>query len=142
MYTEETTTKTIYVGTDKHLMALSNNLLTIEALNEKIEQGATISDNGTITDYVPPVEPEPEPSKPPAPEEPEPQPVVAVDTPVGDVPLENPSAEVPDPVIDETPQSSFSTLLTAVASVAIVGGVIVALVIVKRAKKKKEGGLT
>ena len=34
-------------------MALSKNLLTVETLNEKIEQDATISDDGTISNYVP-----------------------------------------------------------------------------------------
>ena len=33
LYTGETTTKTIYVGTDKYLLALSKNLLTVDALN-------------------------------------------------------------------------------------------------------------
>ncbi len=53
LYTGEATTKTIYVGADKYLMALSKNLLTVETLNEKIEQDATISDDGTISNYVP-----------------------------------------------------------------------------------------
>lgn len=51
LYTGETSTKTIYVGTDKYLLALSKNLLTVDALNEKIEQYTTINDDGTIADY-------------------------------------------------------------------------------------------
>ena len=74
LYTDETTTKTIYVGTGKYLLALSKNLLTVDALNEKIEQGAEISDDGIISDYVPP--------EPPAPGESEPEPVIIVDTPI------------------------------------------------------------
>lgn len=76
LYTGEITSKTIYVGIDKYLLALSKNLLTVDAVNEKIEQGATINDDGTIVDYIPPEEPElPEPLET---EQPETQPVVEI----------------------------------------------------------------
>jgi hypothetical protein len=48
-YTGDSTTKTIYVGTSKYLKALSKNKLTLDQLNEKLAQGAKVSDNGTIT---------------------------------------------------------------------------------------------
>lgn len=54
------------MGTDKYLLALSKNSLTVDALNEKIGQSAEISDDGTISDYVspepPPGELEPQPT--------------------------------------------------------------------------------
>ena len=131
LYTDETTTKTIYVGTSKYLLALSGNLLTVDTLNEKIEQGAEIGDDGIISDYVP--------SEPLAPEESESEPVVVVDTPIDNTPPENPSVVVPEPSTTETPQSGYSTLFIVVVSIVVIGGVCAVLVIVKRAKKKKEG---
>lgn len=131
LYTEETTTKTIYVGTDKYLLALSKNLLTVDALNEKIEQGAEISDDGIISDYIPPA--------PPAPEESESEPIVVVDTPIDNTPPEDPPVAIPEPTITETPQSGYSTLFVVVVLMVVIGGVCAALVIVKRVKKKKEG---
>lgn len=137
LYTGETMTKTIYVGTDKYLLALSKNLLTVDALNEKIEQYATINDDGTIADYIPPEEPElPEP---PITEKPETQPVVVVDTsPAEEVFPANP-ADVSEPMTDEAPQSSSSMLLIVVVLVAIAGGILVVGTTMKKAKEKKEG---
>lgn len=138
MYTGETTTKTIYVGTDKYLLALSKNLLTVDALNEKIEQYATINDDGTIADYIPPEEPElPEP---PITEEPETQPVVVVDTsPAEKVFPANP-ADVSEPMTDEAQQSSSSTLLIVVVLVAIAGGILVVGTTMKKGQGKERGG--
>lgn len=130
LYTDEKTTKTIYVGTDKYLLALSRNLLTVEDLNEKIAQGAEISDDGIISDYVPP--------EPPAPEESESEPVVVVDTPIDNTPPEEPPVAVPEPTTTETSQSGHSTLFVVIVLIVVIGGVCAALVIAKRAKKKKE----
>lgn len=137
LYTGETTAKMIYVGTDKYLLALSKNLLTVDALNEKIAQDAMINDDGTIADYIPPEGPElPEP---PITEEPETQPVVVVDsTPDNEVSPVDP-AGVSEPMTNETPQSGSSTLFIVIVLVSIVGGILVAGTIMKKAKKKKEG---
>lgn len=136
LYTGETTTKTIYVGTDKYFLALSKNLLTVDDLNEKIMQNATINDDGTIVDYVPPKESElPEP---PISEKSETQPVVVVDTtPDNEIFANNPTADLSAPVIDEVSQRSSSVLLVVVL-IVVVGGVLVVLAFMKRAKKKKE----
>ena len=48
LYTGETTTKTIYVGTEGVLRALSSTGMTLDELNAKIRDGATISDDGSI----------------------------------------------------------------------------------------------
>ena len=48
MYTGETTTKTIYVGSEGVLKALSSTGMTLDELNAKIREGATISDDGSI----------------------------------------------------------------------------------------------
>ena len=47
-YTNETTTKTIYVGTDPFLKALSLNGLTVNELESKLDDGYTISDEGKL----------------------------------------------------------------------------------------------
>jgi len=131
LYTGETTTKTVYVGTDKYLLALSKNSLTVEALNAKIAEDATINEDGTIANYTPP--------EPPAAEEPESQPVAVVESPVEEVSPGNPPVEVIEPVTEETPRSSSMVLPAAVGSVAVAGGALVVLAIVRKAKKKKEG---
>ena len=137
LYTGETTTKTVYVGTDKYHLALSKNLLTVDALNEKIGQDAMINDDGTIVDYIPPEEPElPEP---PITEEPETQPVVVVDTTPDDEVSPVDSAGVSEPMTNEASQSSSSTLFIVIVLVAIVGGILVVGTIMKKARKKKEG---
>ena len=48
LYTGETTTKTIYVGSEGVLKALSSTGMTLDELNAKIREGATISDDGSI----------------------------------------------------------------------------------------------
>lgn len=48
-YTGEETTKIIYVGTSKYLKALSKNKLTVDALNNKLKNGKTVSNDGTIS---------------------------------------------------------------------------------------------
>lgn len=55
LYTDETTTKTIYVGSQGYMRALSVNGFTVTELNSQIEQGGLIQDDGSI------LYPEPEP---------------------------------------------------------------------------------
>ena len=58
LYTGATTTKTLYVGTDKYFKALSKNNIKVEDLNSKITDGYTIDDDGTL--IAPVIETEPE----------------------------------------------------------------------------------
>lgn len=54
LYTKaEPTTKTIYVGDNKYIRALTSNKLTIKALNEQIAAGAVILEDGTIVSPTP-----------------------------------------------------------------------------------------
>ncbi len=69
LYTDQTTTKTIYVGTNSYLRALSASGMTVEELNEEIAKGSIIHEDGTIEAYVPPVEPPPVESPPEEPPE-------------------------------------------------------------------------
>lgn len=139
LYTGETTTKTVYVGTDKYFLALSKNNLSVEALNEKISQGATINDDGTIVDYIPDPEPEPvsEPeSEPPVSEKPDSQPIVSEDMPV-DTPTEAPAVETSAPVVDEAPQSNSLVLFVIALLVVVAVGAV--WVTMKKSKEKKAG---
>ena len=141
LYTDTApTTKTIYVGTDKYLLALSKNMLTVETLNEKIEQNATINDDGTIIDYVPEPEPESEQEvepEPIIPEEPESQPVTTVDiVPADPAPKpEDPAAENLIPDMDEAHQSN-PLMLPLIVLLAVAVGVIVWMFWRKNVKKK------
>lgn len=114
--TNETTTKTIYVGTDKYLLALSKNNLTVEKLNEKLAEGAIVNEDGTITGFTPEPTPAPTPGLTPTLEntpEPTPEP-----TPIN-TPIPTPPRGVDTTV---TIHSSMST-----ATVAILIGVILAI---------------
>mgnify|MGYP003289432670 CR=1 FL=1 len=58
-YTNVTTTKTVYVGTDPYLKALSKTGRSLSDINDKIQQGYLIEEDGSI--IVPKIEvPEPE----------------------------------------------------------------------------------
>ena len=49
LYTDaEPTTKTIYVGTDPYLIALSTTGMTVQELNEQIQLGYTVADDGSL----------------------------------------------------------------------------------------------
>ena len=48
LYTKETTTKTIYVGSAGYMNALSVNKISVAELNALVDQGAIINDDGTI----------------------------------------------------------------------------------------------
>lgn len=134
LYTGETTTKTIYVGADKYLLALSRNLLTVDALNEKIGQGAEISDDGIVSDYTPP--------EPPVSEEPEPQPTVIVSTPPEETSPVNPNVDinVSEPTANETPQNTPATLFIGALLAVVVSGELIAAAIIKKNRQKKRGG--
>lgn len=85
LYTGESTTKTIYVGSVGYMRALSVNRITVAELNALIDQGAIIADDGTINMPTPTPAPSEEPeastenaeapavdSEPPATESPKP----------------------------------------------------------------------
>lgn len=61
LYTDQHTTKTIYVGADSLLQALSSNGLSVKELNEQIADGAIIQEDGSMTYPVATPEPETEP---------------------------------------------------------------------------------
>lgn len=57
LYTDgEATVKTFYVGTNKYMIAMSQQGYTLEALNALIRDGATVEEDGTITLPPPPTE--------------------------------------------------------------------------------------
>lgn len=57
LYTDgEATVKTFYVGTNKYMIAMSQQGYTLEELNSLIRDGATVEEDGTITLPPPPTE--------------------------------------------------------------------------------------
>jgi len=62
LYTGESTTKKIYVGSTGFMRALSVNKITVEELNERVGQGGIVEVNGQITMPTPTPEPTPEPT--------------------------------------------------------------------------------
>lgn len=78
LYTGETTTKTIYVGANNYLRALSATGMSIAELNAEIEKGAIIHEDGTVE--VINISTEPKPTNPPEENETESVPPVKEET--------------------------------------------------------------
>ena len=129
LYTNQTTTKIIYVGTDSVLKAHVVTGLSIGDIESQLAVGASIADDGTLIpapdETLPPVEP----TEPPATAEPESTP-----TPSGTPVL---SAE-PTAEPAEKPKANFITWFIPVLSVVVMGGA-VALVIINRKQSKTAG---
>lgn len=124
LYTGETTTKTIYVGANSYLRALSATGMSIAALNAEIEKGAIIHEDGTVEVILPT---EPEPTNPPAETEPEPTPPITESTnnilSETEEPIVNVSADV-----DEGPRKmNAAPFVIGAIAVVIIASVFVAI---------------
>ncbi len=64
-FTNQTTTKVIYVGTDKVMKAHVVTGMTFNQIKQKLDQGYTISDDGTFVDPLPTATPTPIPTNTP-----------------------------------------------------------------------------
>ena len=106
LYTGETTTKTIYVGANSYLRALSATGMSIAELNAEIEKGAIVHEDGTVEVIAPT---EPESTVPPTDNEPETI-LPVTDEPVNDTPVESetPAVDVSDDV-DAEPKKMNAT---------------------------------
>lgn len=129
-YTGKMTTKTIYVGDNKYILALAKYNLSIEALNEKIAQGIIVEEDGTIADLTPEPVASLEPvevleSNAPVEVEPVVQPVEPTIAP------SNIASEDPDNA-EKAGGASFPILFAAIG-VLVAGG---ALALVKKGKKE------
>lgn len=118
-YTDQTTVKKIYVGTNKILRAYMANMasgLTIPEINEMVKDGATISDDGVIQ-LANTVEVDAEVSE----EETEP-------TPAQDV-----EEKVEEPVEKKSESKTMVIVIVGIIVLCLVGGIIV----LKNRKKKQ-----
>lgn len=85
LYTGENTTKTIYVGANSYLRALSATGMSIAELNAEIEKGAIVHEDGTVE--VMSTSTESEPTEPPVETEPE-STLPVTEEPIGENPVE------------------------------------------------------
>ena len=146
LYTGESTTKTIYVGSAGYMKALSVNQISVAQLNELISQGATIADDGTIS--MPTPEPEPAvsdevPEETPVPvstEEPAdeeiPRSVEATEKPAATPASNNDDVAVASEEATETQPSKSLVLPIAIGCVVVVA---VAYALIAKKKTDKEG---
>lgn len=134
LYTGENTTKTIYVGSNSYLRALSATEISIAELNTEIEKGAIVHEDGTIEV----MNTSTDPSAPPAETEPETTPAVT-EEPVGENPAEteNPVMDVSD-AADEEPQE-LNVIPFMVGAIVLV--IIVSIYIANKRKKAFEAKL-
>ena len=125
LYTDESTTKTIYVGSTGYMRALSVNKLTVAELNAQVEQGASIDEAGKLVMPTPTVEetPEPEPTEEIVSEKPEQS--------VSETP-------VPEETAEEDNSSDSESSGTPVIPVAVGGVAAVGIIAAVLSKKKKK----
>ena len=139
LYTGESTTKTIYVGSAGYMRALSVNKLSVAELNALVDQGAIIADDGSIS------MPTPSPAPSIAPETPDREDDNAAST-------ESEIPASPAPIVTEQPSSASvanndaqtneepatKTNRGSIVLPAVVGSVVVvAIAYALIAKKKK-----
>ena len=151
LYTDESTTKKIYVGSTDYMKALSLNKITVTELNDQISQGGVIEADGTITMPPPPTEPEttePETTEEPTTEEPttEPEETTPQESTTAEASekteestntAENPSEQIEttEPEDNANGTSKGAPIVPiALGSLAVVGGAAAAFL----AKKKKK----
>lgn len=118
LYTNQNTAKTIYVGSNRYLRALSASGMSIAELNGEIEKGAIIHEGGTIEGISTTIEPTQE-----EPQEPNESESIS---PVQEDNKETESEEIPDDVIPVDTQEELQSM----NSTAIVIGGIAAVIIV------------
>lgn len=129
LYTGETTTKTIYVGANSYLRALSATGMSIAELNAEIEKGAIIHEDGTVEVILPT---EPEPTDLPEEVKTEPTPP-ATEMPANDTPTktEEPAVDVSVVVDEESPKMHIAPFVIGAIAAVIIASV---FVVIKRKK--------
>ncbi len=144
LYTNESTTKKIYVGDTACIRALSLNKMTIAELNDLLDQGAEIGDDGKLKLPEPPepVTSESVTSKPAATESvTTPEEIEGTETPPEESAqgTTNPSGENPSHTQFEN-NSGLGSLVLPGILLAILIVVVVGTVFIVRKKKKNDGG--
>lgn len=125
LYTNEETTKTIYVGANSYLRALSATGMSIEELNAQIEAGAIVHENGTIEVMEPTVDTTP--TEPSEETEPESTPSATVgSTEESPTAIEEPEDNVP-PVDEEPTLTNIAPYVVGAIVVALVASIFVAI---------------
>ena len=129
LYTGETTTKTIYVGSNSYLRALSATGMSIAELNAEIEKGAIVHEDGAV-EVIAPIEPET--ANPPAETDSEPTPTITEEH-TDDVPAntKEPTVDI-STAVDEQPQE-LNVVPFVIGAIVIV---LIASVFIANKRKK------
>ena len=122
LYTGETTTKTIYIGSNGYLRALSAAGMSIAELNAEIGKGAIVHEDGTI-EVIGPTEPEP--VNPPAEIGPESTPSAA-EGPSDDAPTDT-GEPATDVSIDEDTRMNTTPFVIGAIAVVVIASMLVAI---------------
>lgn len=126
-YTDESTTKTIYVGTDKYLTALSKYAISVEELNKKLNRGAVVLNDGTIQMPGEGVLPEPSPEPTPDPTQPPkslPAALIATDETVTTSPTASPTS------------FSWPLMIFGIVAIVAVGFVVCFIALIRRKRTR------
>lgn len=132
------TEKTIYVGDNKYIKAMSLKKYSIDALNALIREGATVEEDGSITMPSTTIKPEPSNEEPQTSETVLPSDIIEPieeptnTTPV--VPSEDTSIENESDTSNDTTSPSISPAIYGVIAVVVIG-VIAAVIAVKKKSK-------
>lgn len=125
LYTGESTTKTIYVGSNSYLRALSATGMSIAELNAEIEKGAIVHEDGTV-EVIAPIEPES--TNPPEETTPEPTPSIT-EEPTDDITEETkePVVDVSSDIDEESQKMNVTPFVIGSIVVVIIASVFVAI---------------
>lgn len=125
LYTGESTTKTIYVGSNSYLRALSATGMSIAELNAEIEKGSIVHEDGTV-EVIAPIEPES--TNPPEETTPEPTPSIT-EEPTDDITEETkePVVDVSSDIDEESQKMKVTPFVIGSIVVVIIASVFVAI---------------
>ena len=132
------TEKTIYVGDNKYIKAMSLKKYSIDALNALIREGATVEEDGSITMPNATITPEPSTEEPQISETVLPsvntEPIEESTNTTSVVPPEDTSIEKEPDTSNDTPSPTISPAIYGVVAVVVLG-VIAAVIAVKKKSK-------
>ncbi len=147
LYTGESTTKRIYVGSTNYMRALSVNKMSVTELNDKVNQGGVIQPDGSITMPPPPTETEAPTTEAPTTEAPttlaptteSPTTEIATTESVKEAtnPPESQGEKTTPTEAEQPPEKTSNALpviLIVLGSLVVLGGAAVAVLMLKKKK--------
>lgn len=131
------TVKTIYVGENKFVKAMSHKKYSIDTLNALIREGASVEDDGSISMPTSDVSSEPPADAPQASDDIQPPAIEPSETPAVSTPVVTPPANTQEHELEETEETTTASISPAIYGIiaVVVVGVTGALISMKKKSK-------